>query len=44
METSEGFEMMDELISKSELTEHDVQEIAEKINESGRKRVEEELK
>jgi ABC-type Zn uptake system ZnuABC Zn-binding protein ZnuA len=33
---------MDELTSESELTESDVQEIADKINESGRKRVDEE--
>lgn len=34
---------MDELISESELTESDVREIADRINESGRKRVVEEL-
>lgn len=34
--------MMDELTSESELTGSDVQEIAEKINERTRKRVEEE--
>ena len=44
MKTNEGFEMMDKLINQSELTELDVQEIAEKINEKGRERVEEELK
>lgn len=41
-EKIEGLEMLDELTSGSELTEHDVQEIADTINESGRKRVEEE--
>ncbi|WP_181692484.1 hypothetical protein [Natronomonas sp. LN261] len=35
-------EVMDELTSESELTESDVQEIADKINESGRTRVDEE--
>ena len=38
----ETLELMDELTRESELTESDVQEIAEKINESGRKRVDEE--
>jgi len=38
----ETLEVMDELTSESELTESDVQEIAQKINESGRKRVDEE--
>jgi len=33
---------MDELTSESDLTESDVQDIAKKINESGRKRVDEE--
>jgi len=41
-EKIETLEMMDELTSRSELTERDVQEIANKINESGRKRVDEE--
>lgn len=41
-EKIEALEMMDELTSESELTEHDVQEIADRINERGRKRVEEE--
>ncbi len=41
-EKIEALEMMDELTSESDLTEHDVQEIANKINEQGRKRVEEE--
>jgi len=41
-EKVETLEMMDELTSESELTERDVQEIADKINERGRKRVEEE--
>lgn len=43
MKMSEEVEMMDDLTNKSELTEHDVQEIADAINESGRKRIEEEL-
>ncbi|GAB3686724.1 hypothetical protein GCM10028857_19300 [Salinarchaeum chitinilyticum] len=38
----ETLEVMDELTGESELTESDVQEIAQKINESGRKRVDEE--
>jgi len=38
----EALEVMDELTSKSDLTENDVQEIADKINESGRKRADEE--
>jgi hypothetical protein len=37
----ETLELMDELTSESELTESDVQDIARKINESGRKRVDE---
>ncbi|QCC56706.1 hypothetical protein [Natronorubrum bangense] len=41
-EKIEALEMMDELTSESELTERDVQEIADTINERGRKRVEEE--
>ncbi|WP_049955176.1 hypothetical protein [Halostagnicola larsenii] len=41
-EKIEALEMMDELTSESELTERDVQEIADRINERGRKRVEEE--
>ncbi|MHC3437863.1 hypothetical protein ACYJ1Y_07075 [Natrialbaceae archaeon A-gly3] len=41
-EKIEALEMMDELTSESELTERDVREIADKINERGRKRVEEE--
>ncbi|MDQ2052333.1 hypothetical protein RBH26_17825 [Natronolimnohabitans sp. A-GB9] len=41
-EKIETLEMMDELTSESELTERDVQEIADRINERGRKRVEEE--
>ncbi|MFC7078051.1 hypothetical protein [Haloarcula halophila] len=40
-EKIEALEMMDTLTSESELTESDVQEIANKINESGRARVEE---
>ena len=38
----EALDVLDELTSESELTESDVQEIAKKINESGRKRVDEE--
>ena len=38
-EKIETLEVMDELTSESELTESDVQEIAEKVNERGRKRV-----
>jgi len=38
----ETLEVMDELTSESELTESDVQEIAQKINGLGRKRVDEE--
>lgn len=41
-EKIETLEVMDELTSKSKLTENDVQEITDKINESGRKRVDEE--
>jgi hypothetical protein len=41
-EKIEVLEVMDELTSESELTESDVQEIADKINESGRKRIDEE--
>ncbi|MFP8954928.1 hypothetical protein ACLI4Z_18515 [Natrialbaceae archaeon A-arb3/5] len=41
-EKIEALEMVDELTSESELTERDVQEIADEINERGRKRVEEE--
>jgi hypothetical protein len=41
-EKIEALEVMDELTSESDLTESDVQEIADKINESGRKRVDEE--
>ena len=41
-EKIEALEVMDELTSESELTESDVQEIADKINESGHKRVDEE--
>ena len=40
-EKIEALEVMDELTSESELTESDVQEIADKINKSGRKRVDE---
>jgi post-segregation antitoxin (ccd killing protein) len=41
-EKIEALEIMDQLTSESELTESDVQEIADRINESGRERVEEE--
>jgi ribosomal protein L15 len=41
-EKIETLDVMDELTSKSELTESDVAEIADKINESARRRVEEE--
>ncbi len=41
-EKIETLEVMDELTSESELTEDDVEEIAQKINESGRKRLNEE--
>ncbi|MFA9517310.1 hypothetical protein ACERIT_08850 [Halopenitus sp. H-Gu1] len=41
-EKIESLEVMDELTSNSELTESDVAEIADKINASARKRVEEE--
>nr|WP_228434490.1 hypothetical protein [Natrarchaeobaculum aegyptiacum] len=41
-EKIEALEMMDELTSESELSGRDVQEIADKINERGRKRVDEE--
>jgi predicted transcriptional regulator len=41
-EKIETLEVMDELTSGSELTESDVAEIADKINESARKRVKEE--
>ncbi|SEH46484.1 hypothetical protein SAMN05192561_102162 [Halopenitus malekzadehii] len=41
-EKIEALEVMDELTSESNLTESDVQEIANKINESGRTRVDEE--
>lgn len=39
-EKVEQLEVMDELTSESELTESDVEEIAAKINRSGRQRVE----
>ncbi|QHS16181.1 hypothetical protein [Halopenitus persicus] len=38
-EKIEALEVMDELTSESNLTESDVQDIANKINESGRTRV-----
>ncbi len=41
-EKIEALEVMDELTNESELTENDVREIADKINENGRKRVDEE--
>ncbi|WP_058367504.1 hypothetical protein [Haloparvum sedimenti] len=40
-EKIEALEVMDELTSESELTESDVTEIADRINKSGRERVEE---
>lgn len=40
-EKIETLEVMDELTSESDLTESDVAEIADRINESGRERVEE---
>ena len=36
----EALEVLDEITSESDLTESDVEEIAEKIDESGRERVE----
>ena len=42
-EKIEALEVMDELTSESELTENDVQELTEKINESGCKRLEDQL-
>jgi hypothetical protein len=41
-EKIETLELMDELTSGSELTESDVRDIAGKINERGRERVDEE--
>ena len=41
-EKIETLEVMDDLTSGSKLTENDVQEIADKINERGRERVDEE--
>ena len=41
-EKIEALEVMDELTSESELTETDVREIADRINERGRERLEEE--
>jgi predicted lactoylglutathione lyase len=41
-EKIEALEVMEQLTSESELTESDVQEIADKINERGRKRADEE--
>ena len=41
-EKIETLEVMDELTSESELTESDVQDIADNINKGGRKRVDEE--
>jgi hypothetical protein len=41
-EKIEALEVMDKLTSESDLSESDVQEIADKINESGRKRIDEE--
>ncbi|MFB6161973.1 MAG: hypothetical protein ABEJ86_00825 [Halococcoides sp.] len=42
-EKIEQLELMDELTSESKLTESDVHELADRIDESGRKRVEERL-
>jgi len=42
LEKIETLEVMAELAGESELTESDVQDIARRINESGRKRVDEE--
>lgn len=42
-EKIEALDVMDELTSGSELTESDVAEIANKVNESARDRVEEDL-
>ena len=41
-EKIEALEVMDELTSESDLTESDVREIADRINESGRRHVDEE--
>jgi predicted transcriptional regulator len=41
-EKIEVLEVMEELTSESDLTEGDVEEIADRINESGRKRIDEE--
>lgn len=41
-EKIDALEVMDELTSESDLTESDVREIADRINESGRRRVDEE--
>lgn len=41
-ERIEKLELIDELTAESELTEADVDELAAKINESARKRIEEE--
>jgi hypothetical protein len=41
-EKVEALEVMDELTSESELTESDVRDIADKINERGRERIDEE--
>jgi len=40
-EKIEALEVMNELTSESELSESDVRDIADKINENGRKRVDE---
>jgi hypothetical protein len=41
-EKVDALEVMDELTSESELTESDVRDIADKINERGRERIDEE--
>jgi len=40
-EKIDALEVMDELTSESELTESDVRDIADKINERGRERIDE---
>ncbi|MFB6125269.1 MAG: hypothetical protein ABEJ59_04860 [Halanaeroarchaeum sp.] len=42
-EKVDALDLLDELTSESDLTEDDVQDIAAKINERGRKRAEDEL-
>jgi hypothetical protein len=40
-ERTDALEVVDELTSESELTESDVQDIADRINECGRERIDE---